>query len=700
MVLLTADVPTSLVPFIETEHGRLRRRQRGIDKKDLQAAMKHGEKTISSIRRPNGDRVAIYKYKHIVYIVNDKTGEEVTCYALPLDLERVPLKPSDLTAHQEAERTLQANYAKWTSNTVVVVDTSGSMGNHDVWGTKTRLDAVWLSLALDFVAHRLESGAAGLYDVVSVVSLGTESSVVIREQPTSWILYNQIVDFYQKKVVPPGGHGNYIPSLEEAKRLLTRNSCASCATALLFLSDGKPSDLYGTRGFERSTRDQLILDTVKSLAERFGRRLTFSTIGIGDPDDFDTLRAMADAAADYGVQASFELPSMTSSCLGNAFSTVSSTLTSTQTEMTDLETLTQQKVRNVIRESRRKASESIKTISPEDYYLYPLHRVQRRVFKEWYEDRMKVHSYELSPLQDSRATYVAINKAAFGEGAERFAFRFFEIDRDGRTILGKPLVAKESRMVLADDSKAGRTKFVRTFCHTQQLARRIAEEFNRKLNSLRRVHKATPRVTFLDCSVYELEDKNLGKQEVLVEEKLDHTKWKKYNSNNGFVSGMKEMPTFSVETMRNAMEKLATVDLGAIEEEDESEEEEEEEEEESGKASGDVFPPICFSPEEVAQAFSHFSYKATGRKRLICDLQGVYDESQNILRFSDPVIHYHNPAHARRAQVHGRTDRGQKGVLMFFETHKEYCGHLCRLVNGGFKKHNNNLRNNPSFQRT
>ena len=49
----------------------------------------------------------------------------------------------------------------WKSNTVIVIDTSGSMRQNDVWGSRDRLDAVWLSIALDFVATRLENGSAG-----------------------------------------------------------------------------------------------------------------------------------------------------------------------------------------------------------------------------------------------------------------------------------------------------------------------------------------------------------------------------------------------------------------------------------------------------------------------------------------------------------------------------------------------------------
>ena len=96
--------------------------------------------------------------------------------------------------------------------------------------------------------------------------------------------------------------------------------------------------------------------------------------------------------------------------------------------------------------------------------------------------------------------------------------------------------------------------------------------------------------------------------------------------------------------------------------------------------------PIVFTANEVAQAFSHFTYHASGRKRLVCDLQGVYDEESNELRLSDPVIHYYNPNKADRRYVHGRTDKGSKGVEMFFDTHT--CSPLCKLVLLGLRSAN------------
>jgi hypothetical protein len=294
-------------------------------------------------------------------------------------------------------------------------------------------------------------------------------------------------------------------------------------------------------------------------------------------------------------------------------------------------------------------------------------------------------------MQHPSAQYVALNKKAFGEGAERYAFRFFEVGEDGKTVVGKPLVAKESRLVL-DGGERGRDRFVQNFCRTQQLARRIADEFNKKLDSLYRVDRNTPRVAFLDCSVYELDDINLGKQSVLVEDKIDHLLWHKWNMNNGFIEGMQEAPDFTYDKMKAALDHLSKIDLHVGQDENPlgdlvaiCEGDEDESEEESSADEG-ALPAVQFSASEVAQAFSHFSYLATGRKRLICDLQGVFDQKNNMLRFTDPVIHYYNHYNQKQENVHGRTDRGRKGMAMFFATHKECCGYLCRLVTGGFKK--------------
>ena len=106
-----------------------------------------------------------------------------------------------------------------------------------------------------------------------------------------------------------------------------------------------------------------------------------------------------------------------------------------------------------------------------------------------------------------------------------------------------------------------------------------------------------------------------------------------------------------------------------------------------------VVPQMIFTLAQVAQAFSHFSYLHSDHKRLVCDLQGVYDEKKNILPFSDPVIHYYNPLRTDRRGVHGRTDRGRDGIKDFFATHScKEQGHLCQLVTCGFRSTRPNHR--------
>lgn len=673
----------------ETEHARQRRAERGIDKKDLQAALKHGEEHPCKFGRK-------YKYNGLTYIVSWNKKKEITCYANAFKMKKVNIPGKMLEHAYVARKRVEQDPSCWKSNTVIVVDTSGSMRESDVWGASSRLHAVWLCVALDFIAHRLESGNAGPYDVISVVFMGEQGHTAIKLAPTTWQLYNKIVDQYNNRNLMAKGHGFYIPSLKIAQKILTCNKSSSCALSLIFMSDGRPSDL--------SSKDS-ILESVEALGKQFGRRLNFTAVGIGNhSSEFEMLKNMVDIAKDFGVQSTFVLPSMTTSALGASLTSTATTLTRTQTEMTDIKTMKQRNVREVIRESRRKALEEVVTsVSLEDYYLYRLDNVQRYVYHEWRDENRKLqYFYDTAEMQHPMAKFVAMNKKVFGEGAERYAFRFFEVGEDGKTVVGKPLVAKESRLVL-DGGEKHRKRFVQTFCRTQQLARRIADEFNAKLDSLNRIDKATPRVAFLDCSVYELNDNYLGKQSVLVEEKIDHMKWHKWNTNNGYVEGMEEVPEFTHDKLKAAFDHLAKLelhddvpkfgigDLDAIYEDDEEEETENEDSEGNNSkiSSFDVritCTPIKFTASEVAQAFSHFSYLATGRKRLICDLQGIFDEASNTLKFTDPVIHYYNYRRQDRENVHGRTDRGRKGMAMFFETHEDCCGHLCRLVTLGFKR--------------
>jgi hypothetical protein len=335
---------------------------------------------------------------------------------------------------------------------------------------------------------------------------------------------------------------------------------------------------------------------------------------------------------------------MSSASLGDIFTSLATSVSSTQTELTDLGTKKQRQVRDVRRESRKKASKALTSVSEIDFYIYNKSLVKRSVYTGTFVAGRKKTSYNPVPLQHPNAQFVAYAQGPFGEGAERVAYRFYEI-----------AAAKESRLVLGIDGigdEAARKSFARSFCKTQQLSRQYAERFNEKLNALKSVDSSTPRVKFLDCSIYQIQDPNEGKLSVLVEERLDESRWQKWNSNNGYVKGMKSTPQYDVHQMSQALSMLKLndmhdalgveetkrlpqraieLDFGTIEEEDE---------EESSDDEDYGIKRQIFSPSDVAQAFSHFTYCASGRKRLACDVQGVYDEQHGILKLSDPVIHY------------------------------------------------------------
>ena len=60
-------------------------------------------------------------------------------------------------------------------------------------------------------------------------------------EPIGLSLYNRLVEIHRK--VKPRSHGNFLPSLDQAEKLL-RDDFHQPGTALclVFLSDGKPSD--------------------------------------------------------------------------------------------------------------------------------------------------------------------------------------------------------------------------------------------------------------------------------------------------------------------------------------------------------------------------------------------------------------------------------------------------------------------------
>eukprot|EP00854_Cymbomonas_tetramitiformis_P012116 gene12116-14317_t len=507
----------------------------------------------------------------------------------------------------------ETSHGSWTSHTVAVVDQSGSMRNADLADGATRSDAVWLTLAKDFVALRLETKEASGTDVFSLVLMNKDSTVMFRHRPIDWLLYNDLVE--QLRTAEPMSEGNYFPALDAAEQLLLSNTHGSCALMLVFLSDGKPSDRLPTNAQlnlgsrSMSCRYRLLVEArISILASQFGRRLTVATIGFGPTkEDFSVLDAMAAASEDYGSVGIFQAPSLTVESLGGAMSSLTLSLTETKTELTQLggESL-QRTVRSIVRESRRAVDE---TRLSDNWIHYTPESVLRLVKRDshrssWVDFVVENWVGKDGGFVENEGRYgLAMKKTVFGEGAERMVRKFRLVSRQG-TFYGPPMVAKESRFA-EDISYSTSLEFHTKFCDTQAQAQRLAKKFNEKLSLVPGVTDRTPRVQFLKCMVFVVMDNNQGRIGLLVEDMLDPTKYMKWNNNAGHVAGQVAAPAHQ--------QGGPLFDL------------KEEEEEEDCNPDADSIRNVSISIEDadIPQAFTHFTYRHSRRKMMVCDLQGV-----------------------------------------------------------------------------
>ena len=143
---------------------------------------------------------------------------------------------------------------------------------------------------------------------------------------------------------------------------------------------------------------------------------------------------------------------------------------------------------------------------------------------------------------------------------------------------------------------------------------------------------------------------------MLVEEELEgrFTKW---NNNAGAVK--------SWSASKNKASAGSALGIGtmALLEEDEEEDEEDEED------------PAPIQTEDVPQAFSHFTYEHSKDKKLVCDLQGIWNPDDGFV-LTDPVVHY--VSSRGKKHKNGVTDKGLEGVKRFFGTHE--CNALCTKI--------------------
>jgi hypothetical protein len=215
--LVTTSRLTEEIRLLSTEHGRARRYLREIPKISLQAAVKHGRKERTFLNRWK------YTFQNVVCITDYDSKELITCYKESVSIKAAPISDEMLKRHEYVKRIIKEEPKMCTSYFVVIVDQSGSMRTSDVNGFRTRSDAAYGCLALDFVAEQLAHEEASMVagiDTLTLIEMNDCANGIIKEEPLDWILFNKLLN--RQTLARPRSHGNYLPSIEAAKNIIMR----------------------------------------------------------------------------------------------------------------------------------------------------------------------------------------------------------------------------------------------------------------------------------------------------------------------------------------------------------------------------------------------------------------------------------------------------------------------------------------------
>ena len=468
-------------------------------------------------------------------------------------------------------------------------------------------------------------------------------------------------------------HGNYLPALAAVLDILYDDACATKRQLfLIFLSDGAPSDhttmlcKHGVQVWQpcpsgrmsnqnrpclqkcptaRECRAQLKARVERACCQRLhdignlvGRdRVFVGTVAFGKPDeDYSVLRSMAATLP----RNTFQKLGLSAGGLKTAFSTLTSTLTTMRTECAT--TKTERDVgRQTIEAGRAALAEGLLYDGEWDVY----NNMDRTpdetgafLAKQAWDSRRKC-MVDRRLIKDSIG--VAHATSSFGHGAERLVFHATEVD-SGFQRTGPTLVAKQSK----HEENVRDRNFHVTSCRLSSEAEAIGQLFNRRLALPDEFH-----VEFVQATLYTVRDWAYGgdgRVSFVAEPELEG-RFSKWNNNNGGVA--------DVCGATAALARLS-VSQGIIEEGDEDED-------------SDYEPTETFSHLDVPAALSHFSYSVSQGRKLLCDIQGVWNAADGFT-LTDPVLH------TLSKRRNGSTDKGEEGMNRFFATHE--CNGLCRRL--------------------
>ena len=679
---------TDSISLISHTHGRERRAERKILRRELQAAIKYGNKERANPGR-NGEPRWRYTYDGVVYITDDTSRHEITSWRI--DGEDEDSSNNSYGAVAPAEINLEGRGC----HAVLIVDNSGSMRTNDVKGYKSRAHAVYECLIRDFVKEQVKSGE-GKDVVITLISMSDSASILIDKQPLDSNLIAKIEKIQRSR--QPRSHGNYIPALDKALEVMTEDAKNRGSLVLLLFSDGAPSDQvlmecehgvpifqidrqedplmrHRSRGLAWSCRKRLqesvkkqCLDRVRRIGQIFGKdKVILRTVAFGpQKEDFQLLEELAKTLP----RGEFQKLGLNASNLKTAFSSLSSSMTQLRTEGGG-SLLTPR--RDKVVDKQHKVDMSGEVLHASDgWWIYSF----EDFIGKFVYDNNNISSTSGSSTQHQKlkeaslthnATGLAFYSQPFAEGAERFVYRSTEIEipkyqredwyyicRYKKSLKkGLRLVAKEAKD--EENLERGR-KFHETFARIQNDAAGLALAFNKTLPQ----HRPSEwNVSFLKTFIYGCIEPNHQYKDdrawVLVEEELEgrFTKW---NNNAGAVK--------SWSACKNKASAGGALGIGTMALLEEDEEEDEDEEDSA---------PI--QTEDVPQAFSHFTYEHSKGKKLVCDLQGIWNPDDGFV-LTDPVVHY--VSSRGKKHKNGATDKGLEGVKRFFGTHE--CNALCTKI--------------------
>lgn len=223
-----------------------------------------------------------------------------------------PIAPPVPTGHATTQPTRQPEFTITSSATVLVLDTSGSMGNPDSAGVVKLQGAIQAgSNLLDVIEAENDMSGVEHPHEVGLISFDDYARIGHDMTGDISVVYNALDELY------PGGGTGMAEGLNLAIEMLSQDSSPGMKMIVL-LSDGMPNIPLNGTSSSLYNDDDAVKTEVLDLASRAGSSgLCIHTIGFGDPQgsgdnwiDEDFLRNVAAASgcgAYYYAQDAYQL---------------------------------------------------------------------------------------------------------------------------------------------------------------------------------------------------------------------------------------------------------------------------------------------------------------------------------------------------------------------------------------------------------